>query len=407
MQEFNRPPALILDLQLTALATARCLADAGIEVHVASFFQKAPERWSRAFKFIDLHHLSKTSSELPAWIYEYCSKLGNKPVVFPTSDATALMLAKHRDELEKVCRIPVTAFAELEAIVSKERLYERAIEAGVNVPPAITEPGVEELRAWCSIHPGPYLVKPFYEAVPTSKLGAKNRVFDSANDLLTFVAESGSESLIIQRLIKGGDGWVFDCYGLCDRNHRIITQASHKRLRQFPRNLGTTCYGELPVNSDDSTEERIFEQTDRLLKNLRYHGIFGIEWVKDRQTGELFLLDFNARPFLSIGHLYDCGLNLPLHAYRELIGEKLVDLPLRPKLKHKFWIFFVRDYLTLRERLDNREIRLGPWLVSLLKARSFACWRLNDAGPSLYILAKFVKSRLKSLFKGSKNNQSD
>ena len=130
----------------------------------------------------------------------------------------------------------------------------------------------------------------------------------------------------------GGDGHILDCYGLCASHCRPITLASHRRIRQGPANFGTTSYGEIPLRGDEAMESRLFDYTSRLLGGLKYHGIFGIEWLHDRETGELYLIDFNARPFSSIGHLHDCGLNLPLLAYRELCGEDLSHVPIRPTL---------------------------------------------------------------------------
>jgi predicted ATP-grasp superfamily ATP-dependent carboligase len=392
MTKLGSPPTLLLGLQTTALATARCLADEGIQVQVAAFSRATAERRSNSFTYLDASNVPSTIDGIADWVFRYTRRLDSRPVVLPTSDTTALALAKHRDELTQVCHVAKTDYSELNTIVSKEGLYARAESIGVKVPPAIVEPNWDDLNVWCRDHRGPYLVKPFYQNIPSYKLGAKNLVFNSANLLLEFVGKNGAESLIIQRLIQGGDGWVFDCYGLCDHRFEVVTQASHTRIRQFPRNFGTTTYGEIPAQKTDFPEERLFEVTDELLSGLKYHGIFGIEWIEDQQSKELYLIDFNARPFLSIGHLKDCGLNLPLLAYRELLGENLDDIPPRPRLQHKFWLHFVNDSKTLRERLQTHEITVIGWLISLLKARSFATWRWTDMGPSLHLLVRFLKS---------------
>jgi D-aspartate ligase len=388
----NGPPVLILNLQLTALATARCLADSGIHVDVAAFSRARPEARSKSIHVIDASHVPVTVDDVAEWVYQYASRTGEHPVVIPSGDTVALAIASHRHELEKVCTVWRTDYSELETIISKEGLYARAAAVGVRPPPSIAEPGLDELQAWCADNPGPYLVKPFYENIPTSRLTKKNLVLESAGALLDYVRKNGADSLVIQRLIRGGDGYVFDCYGLCDREFNVLTQASHARIRQSPINFGTTCYGEIPARSADFDEEKIFELNDRLLGGFKYHGIFGIEWIEDRVTRDLFVIDFNARPFLSIGHLYDCGLNLPLLAYQDLVYGSTDNVPLRPKLKHKFWFYLVHDCKTLRERLRNNEITVSGWLGSILKARSFACWRLNDPLPALHLLARYLKS---------------
>ena len=58
-----------------------------------------------------------------------------------------------------------------------------------------------------------------------------------------------------------------------------------------------------------------------------------IEWLLERDTGRFYVIDFNARPFMSLGHLTDCGLNLPALTYAELIGQLPEHLPLVPALR--------------------------------------------------------------------------
>lgn len=391
MDKVSNTPVLILGLQLTGLATARCLADTGIQVQVASFRRNSPMRHSTAFEYVDASNIPRTVDAIGNWLLEYSATLATPPVVFATSDIAALALAKYREQLTNVCYVWNTEFSELEAIISKRGLYERAREAGVNVPPVIVEPNETELTAWCTTNKGPYLVKPFYSAIPTATLGRKNLPIRSDAELQEFVRNHGAKSLIVQKLIVGGDGWVYDCYGLCNREFRVVTQATHKRLRQFPKNFGTTSYGEIPATTNYFKEQRLFELTNQLLSRLRYHGVFGIEWIEDRENKDLYLIDFNARPFLSIGHLNDCGLNLPALAYRDMLGTDLGSVPRQPKLKHKLWICFDADRRTIRSRVRDGDLSLFEWLKSLFAARSFACWRITDPYPAVLLLGRSTK----------------
>jgi predicted ATP-grasp superfamily ATP-dependent carboligase len=175
--------------------------------------------------------------------------------------------------------------------------------------------------------------------------------------------------------------------------------ASHTRIRQSPRHFGTTSYGEIPARSADFPEERLFRLTEKLLSNFNYHGIFGIEWIEDKKTKNLYLLDFNARPFLSIGHLSNCGLNLPFLSYKELLMADIDDVPYQPRLKHKYWIYLIHDLKTLPERLKDGELSLFDWFKSITKSRSFACWRWSDCLPGLSLLVRYFKSILVYYFK--------
>ncbi|NIR58450.1 MAG: hypothetical protein GWO02_02465 [Gammaproteobacteria bacterium] len=185
--------------------------------------------------------------------------------------------------------------------------------------------------------------------------------------------------------------------------------ASHRRIRQLRPDFGTTTFGEIPACTGEAREERLFEVTERLLSKVRYHGIFGIEWLHDVDDDELYLLDFNARPFSSIGHLVDCGLNLPLAAYRELCGESPLGLQPRPPLRHGYWLDFNRDLESFAIKHTRGVLGWREWLATLSRARSFACFTLRDPGPGIYRLgqlagvvargvSKYVTRRLRRRF---------
>ncbi|HET8709949.1 MAG TPA: hypothetical protein VFM32_01135 [Spongiibacteraceae bacterium] len=304
-------------------------------------------------------------------------------MLFPTSDADALLLAEHHDELAQYCRLWSNTRDDLLSIVGKEQLYTRAVTGGVNVIPSIYRPTPEELQVWADTHPDPYLIKPGYEGSPTNSLGKKNLSLDSRSELLAWAAQTDTSELIIQRRLRGGDGNIFDCYGLCDSAGRIVTLATHRRWRQHLPDVGATSFGEIPAG-DARIEPLIIEQTRRLLGTVKYHGIFGIEWLHDVTTGEVYLIDFNARPFSTISHLADCGLNLPHIAIMEIGGDALSSIPAMPALQHKFWIDFTRDVETYTLKRENKEINLVRWLLSVLRCRSFAYWSWRDPGPALH-----------------------
>jgi len=278
-----------------------------------------------------------------------------------------------------VAHIWSTSYQDLAAIVNKSTLYANAALIGIPIVPSLNEPSLEQLECWCTQDEAPYLLKPFYTGIPECALKEKNRRFDTGSKLLDYAKQHGTEACVIQRLIDGGDGYVIDSYGLSDSQHCIISYATHRRWRQFPPHVGATSYGEIPAHSVRNTEV-LLDYTQRLITHTKFHGIFGIEWLLDRQTQQWYLIDFNARPFSSIGHLTDCGLNLPLLAYQELTGQFL-DIPQLPTLKHYYWIDLVANIVGFATRTD---IPILQWLLSVLSCRSFAYWSWQDPGPAVY-----------------------
>lgn len=378
------PSAIVLCRAVTGLATVRALHREGVDVHAFVFAEHDVIRHTRCATLVDVPESAHGGDALVAFLLDYVAhhvSLGGRPVVIPTSDEHALLLAQHAPRLRAHCRVWTTDIDELTHIVSKDGLYSIAQALDVPTVPSIIAPALDELTEWSRSNPAPYFLKPFYVGVAGSKLKHKNLTIDTRAELLDYVARNGAQALIVQRLIRGGDGYVFDCYGLCDAQGRIVSMATHRRWRQHRPDCGATSFGEIPAGLPDAGEQALLAQTERLLSGMRYHGIFGIEWLQDRETGVLHLIDFNARPFMSLGHLTDSGLNLPALAYRELVGTLPARVERVPQLKHLWWVDLLRDLQTFREQRAHGRITFAEWLRSVLKCRSAAYLDWRDPGP--------------------------
>jgi predicted ATP-grasp superfamily ATP-dependent carboligase len=372
---------VVLGLSVTGLGTVRALRAEGVTVYGASLSSREPGSRSRYCRVVDVS--GKADDALCDWLVAHARSLDDPPVVFPTSDRLALLLARERERLARSCRLWSNKARDLEALIDKRSLYALAESVGLPVPPTLVDPTAETVRDWCSRHPGPYLVKPAYVGQPDAAMTKKNLVVATTAEVLAFLEErSGAgRGLMVQRVLRGGDGAIFDCYGYCGSDGRVRVLASHRRIRQYPPDFGITCYGEIPTVAAPAVQARLFAQTRRLLTHSRYHGIFGIEWLQDRASGELYLLDFNARPFYTIGHLDDCGLNLPALAYRDLCGDAEAATVEEPALDHLYWVDLWRDAASFNRKRKQGELGFGSWLSSVGRSRSFALWRMRDPMP--------------------------
>lgn len=397
-ETLQKPKVLVLSRAGTGLATIRGLADGGAQITAAIFKKSEPLRYSFCCDVIDLSQVS-TDQELMDWLISYGQQQVEPLVLIPSSDEHALLLAKNREQLKSYYLLWQNDHHTLTQIINKNRLYLLAEKAGVPVIPAINEPSLEEVTTWAASNPAPYFIKPFYEGNRECKLTRKNLVLASVNELNDYVKNNSAQALIIQRLIQGGDGYIFDTYGLCDEKGELITIASHRRWRQYPPDRGTTSFGEIPGTQDSAAEALMFEQTQRLLSSIKYHGIFGIEWLLDKNTGVYYVIDFNARPFTSVGHLHSCGLNLPLLAYQDLVGENLSHVEIEPQLRHKYWIDLLLDLWSLQDKLDARTISIRAWLKTVLRCRSSAYCSWKDPGPGFYRSLIIIKLLIDKVWK--------
>jgi predicted ATP-grasp superfamily ATP-dependent carboligase len=397
---------VILGNTVTGIATVRALAERGIEVHACLFRSDDPLQYSRHAIKVPCHHLGDDPATLIDFLIAYARKLGQRAVLIPTGDAHALMLAKHAEQLRPHYRLWELPYADLARVVNKTTLYAAAQEAGAPIIPSLSTPTVAEVVEWSSQHPGPYLLKPSYDGINTCKLRGKNLLLETPDQLVSYVHSYGSESLVIQRMIRGGDGNIFDCYGLCDREGKVVSLSSHQRLRQFPPDFGATSLGEIPAALPANDEQFLFAATERLFNTVRFHGIFGIEWLRDEQTGAFYLIDFNARPFLTIGHLRDCGVNLPFLAYLDLTGQSLANLEPRPAVKRMRWVYFSKDIDTFREMRRQGTLSFIGWLTSIAGCTSFAYASWRDPRPGLHVFVNMVRRAIRFVFRKSRSHGS-
>src|SRR4051812_31591322 len=124
-----QPGAIVICKTITGLATARALGLSGIDVHCLLLEPNDPVRLSRHGRKVPLFGTRDDDPTLVDFVATYARELGSRPVVFPTSDAQALQLAKNAAALDPVCRIPNNSYVRLMNIIGKDGLYRAARDA--------------------------------------------------------------------------------------------------------------------------------------------------------------------------------------------------------------------------------------------------------------------------------------
>ena len=384
---------LILGAGATALTVARCLKQAGIRTTVVSF----PNRiliatYSRSCSSIASPYALNEDNELCSWLLESFRSNGQK-VLLPENDMAALFIAKWSTRLKARFLTWENTLDSLMNLVSKDKLMAQADLAGISVPASICSDDSNDISRWAKEVSGPYFVKPLYSGAPKSSLRGekrKNWIIETEQALLELVSESDGASYIVQKRLSAGDGNVFDCYGLCDSKGRIISSATHARIRQWIPDRGVTSYGEIPALDPRFSQDELVANTERLFQNFPYHGIFGVEWVWDEITEKLYMVDVNARPFSSIGHLFTCGINLPALAILELLKVEIVKSD-EKALKHKFWIDFSQDLYSAAAHIKSGNLTVRKWIGEIYRARSYAYFDLTDPLPMMVVFFRLAR----------------
>jgi predicted ATP-grasp superfamily ATP-dependent carboligase len=126
----------------------------------------------------------------------------------------------------------------------------------------------------------------------------------------------------------------------------------------------------------DAALEALGEQVAQLLD---YRGIGELEVLRDTATGEDFLIEVNARPWLQFALGQATG--------RDLLGlatETDCAAPRAPRTSAR-WLDFRADLRACFARphgmVRSGQLGLAAYLASIAGAREFACWSARDQAP--------------------------
>lgn len=361
------PAALVMNTHITGLAVTRSLGRAGVPVLGLDDERGGLGQHSRHLTGLGL--VPGPDVDGGAALADHLEQLGpsfaDRPVLMPTNDDWVLALARHRDRLEPHYRFPFAEQAVVERALSKTALY-RACEArGVPIPRSWYLDGDATPEQVAAQVPYPCVLKPddsrgFYRA-----FRAKVFVVDGPESFVARCAEAATYGLrlVAQQWVATEPGGFWSVASYLSPDGRPRGVFTGRKLEQWPPDFGTSCL------ADARWDPTIAAAGVAVLQELGYHGISEIEFVQDSSTGELLLLDVNTRAWKWVGLPIAAGVDLPLLAYRDAVGEAFDSGPQRDGVR---WTF-LRDYLPLvragAASVPHEQVTKDEW-TALLAGRS-------------------------------------
>jgi len=376
-----RPSAVVLGLGVNGLSVVRALGTRGVAV--VGVYRRLDEvgRWSRYCRAVRFPPLEANRAEF----LECLLGLGrseNRPVLIPTSDEYLQFVSDYREQLGPAFRLALPDAKILEMLLRKHGTRELAQAHGVCIPETRFPVSVADIESLCTDLQFPCLIKPldtFSVAFPD---GAKNTVVSNPVQLRTFYATHPRclGQTVVQEVIRGGDGFIFVYAAYCDARSEVLAEYTGRKIRQYPPDYGITCLGESVWIPE------LAAMTAAFLKHIRYRGIVGVEYARDRRSGAFYLLELNARSSYYNQLPTDCGVNLAYVAYRDLVGDPVRCGRQRDGVR---WLDFQHDLSTCWWRRGRGELTWRAWLSTIAAARSFAYFDRRDAKPFLASVARF------------------
>ena len=335
------PAALVMNTHITGLAVTRSLGRAGVPVLGLDDERGGLGQHSRHLAGLGL--VPGPTVDGGAALADHLEALGpsfaERPVLMPTNDDWVLALARHRERLEPHYRYPFAAYDVVQRALSKTELYRTCEALGVEIPQTwyldegrSPEQVATEVDYPCVLKPDDS--RGFYGA-----FRAKVFVVDTPAAFVERCAAAAAYglTLVAQRWIGTEPGGFWSVASYLSPGGAPRGVFTGRKLEQWPPDFGTSCL------ADARWDPQIADAGVRVLQALGYHGISEIEFVRDAATGRLLLLDVNTRAWKWVGLPVAAGVDLPLLAYRDAVGDGFDSGPQRDGAR---WTF-LRDYLPL------------------------------------------------------------
>ncbi|MFD5570841.1 carboxylate--amine ligase [Streptomyces cadmiisoli] len=325
----TRFPAVLLRIDRNpfhhgTLGAARSLGRAGVEVHVVADSARSPVHASRYVR--QMHPPpppGASADDIVAVLRDVAERIGRPAVLIALDDASAVAVARARDELAPSYLLPAMPHALPERVADKGELASLCAAADVPHPvtlvpdsPAAVDDAVRRLglplvAKWSR----PWLLPATGGLRSTSLVHTAQQ----AQELHRRTAEAGSPLLLQAYLAPGPDRDWF-CHGYTDRAGVLRAGGPGRKQASWPRAAGLTAVGRWTANPE------VRALAERLTGELGYRGVFDLDFRRCGATGRYHLLDFNPRPGAQFRLFTDStGLDVVRAQHLDLTGRPLPD----------------------------------------------------------------------------------
>lgn len=398
MKESINNPVVILGGNINGLGIVRSFQKTNIPVYV--FIQDRDiTRWSRFCKTVHCPD-PKTDSFAP-FLYEFCKGFEVKPVLFATADIFLMPLIHHKKQLDEVAYTPTCEPELFDKLIEKKYLYAFAEGVGVSCPKTknlqaeeLDDKAVEGMLY-------PLIIKPSVNITFQKTFGQKALLVKDDKELASFIEEVNKHSyvgpIIIQEYIPGDMTTLHTITSFVDKKHEIRGYSIGHKIRQYPAKTGTITAGLV------EHVESILEMSKRFVKEVGFYGISNIEYKYDSRDGQYKLMEINPRTGLWNLSVLESGINLPLMAYRDILGQAIQDES--NKEGKLIWAYTLFDLLvSLNGYKSNGEpeetLSYSQWRKSLKDYKKVdAIFKWNDPIPFIVDSSHLIVASIKRVLK--------
>jgi len=294
-------------------------------------------------------------------------------VLFPMEDPTLMWVANNIQDVQKFSKILIPALSSLNTAQSKWETYKQAAELKLPCPKSLLISSTKDIKAGIeSFKESDFVIKPVTGSGSSGILYGNK---DTTIDLYLHYKNYGP-LLIQERIPAEGEGLGIGL--LMNEKGECVASFAHKRLQQYPNSGG-------PSTDRISIEnQKLIEDSVKLLKSLNWYGIGMVEWKMDIRDGIPKLMEINPRFWGSLELAIRSGVDFPrlfadycIGNSRETIINYSVGIRCRwmfpgeilryitqKKEKRESLLNFMKGFFNLSEEWDKKDI--NGWLASII-----------------------------------------
>ena len=366
---FARPPAVIVGAAgACGLGVLRSLHAAGIPVVLLDTNAAAPAMHSRQAYKVVVRALTGRALVDDLLALRRCFE--QAPVLFLTSDETALTVSQHRAELAEGYRMRLPQHDRLVALMHKASFQQLAEQHGFPVPRSVTISNGDDLGALDGLR-FPCIIKPTIKTAQYFeghfergyRVASAAEAREICGRVLTAVP-----GVVVQEWIEGPDSDIYFCLQYRAAGGTIAS-FSGRKLSIWPPGVGVTA----SCTAAPEVHATLHQLTEAFFAETSFEGMGSMEFKRDARSGDFLMIEPTVGRIdwqEEVATLN--GVNIPHAAYRHETGmdTERTSMTAAPVVWRDSWMHWksgaARTYAGRSARVYG------------------AYWRLNDPAPALY-----------------------
>ncbi len=291
--------------QRKTLAAVRSLGSRGVRVFTGEETCWALARFSKYCRQgLVYPHPQKRPDDFYRWLTETLQTY-RCDVLFPMDDGVLEVVMNHKDELAKLCRLPLPNLDSYLTASDKASATMAAAEAGLDCPVTFAPANPEEVAQAASRFTFPVIIK------PRRSSGARGMAVAGGKEDLVRQYWQVHQTYpwpIIQEYLESGE--KYDVCLLFNQASQLRASFVQKEIRLFPLEHGPSTVQESVWHPE------LAAKAANLMQKLNWYGVAEVEFMVDKRDGKAKFMEINPRFWGSLYMSILAGVDFPWLLYR-------------------------------------------------------------------------------------------